>query len=172
MALLLLQEKLSNALDNGEYAIGLFLDLSKAFDTINQNILSSKLHFYGIRGIVLDWFESYLSNWKQVVSFNGSISEEMSVKFGVLQGSVLGPLLLLIHINDLATTCDKLMVVLFADDTNLFIHGTNLHQIADTINTELIRLSLWLKVNKLSLNVGKTQYIIFFTKCKTKNNIQ
>ncbi len=96
MALLLLQDKLTNAIYNGEYAIGLFLDLSKAFDTIDHKILADKLKFYGIRGVVLKWFESYLSNRKQVVLFNCIISEEMAITCGVPQGSILGPLLFLL----------------------------------------------------------------------------
>ncbi len=168
MALLLLQDKLTNAIDNGEYAIGLFLNLSKAFDTIDHKILADKLKFYGIRGVVLKWFESYLSNRKQFVSFNGTISEEMTIMCSVPQGSILGPLLFLLYINDLALTCDKRMAVLFADDTNLFITGKNLYQITEIMNTELIKVSLWLQVNSLSLNVEKTNYIIFSGKHRLK----
>ncbi len=142
MALLLLQDKLTNAIDNGEYAIGLFLDLSKTFDTIDHKILADKLKFYGIREVVLKWFEIYLSNKKQVVSFNGTISEEMTITCGVPQGSILGQLLFLLYINDLALTFDKLRAVLFADDTNLFITGKNLHQITEIMNTELIKVRI------------------------------
>ncbi len=107
---------------------------------------------------------SYLSNRKQVVLFNDTISEEMTITWGVPQRSILWPLLFLLYINDLALTCDKLMAVLFGDNTNLFITGKHLHQITEIMNTELIKASLWLQVNRLSLNVEKTHYIIFSSK--------
>jgi hypothetical protein len=166
-ALMLLTSNLYQALDKGNYAIGLFLDFSKAFDTIDHSILLQKLSHYGIRGIAANWVTSYLHNRKQVVTYNGVTSQECTVKCGVPQGSILGPLLFLLYINDLANICSKTFALLFVDDTNIFITGKNLHEIVSTLNEELKRISEWLKINKLSLNIDKTLFMVFSNK---KNN--
>ena len=98
-------DNLTHCLDNGEYVIGIFLEFSKAFDTVDHNILLQKLSLYGIRGTALDWFQSYLTNRYQFVTYNGELSERKKVKCGVPQGSILGPLLFLIYINYLADVC-------------------------------------------------------------------
>ena len=141
-----------------------FLDFSKAFDTVDHNILLQKLSLYGIRGTALDWFQSYFTNRYQFVTYNGESSERKKVKCGVPQGSILGPLLFLIYINDLADVCKCSLPILFADDTNLFQHGTDLSVIECEFNKELADISTWLKVNKLSLNIKKTHYMIFTRK--------
>ena len=171
MALMILIDKLIKCMENGEYVIGVFLDLSTAFDTVDHSILLRKLYFYGIRGTAYEWFESYLSNRKQCVLYDGVQSSMKTIKCGVPQGSILGPLLFLIYINDLATICKHTLPFLFADDTNLFKHGNDLNEMVNSLNQELLDISLWLKVNKLSLNVKKTHYMVFTSKKCTPNSL-
>ena len=152
---------MSNALENGEFVLGLFLDFSKAFDTVNHSILFEKLEYYGIRGIPLNWFKSYLDSRKQYVEYNGTKSDEQIISCGVPQGSILGPLLFLLYINDLASVSNKLFGLLFADDSNMFISGKNLNVLIDTMNMEMIKVIEWLQVNKLSLNLKKTHFMVF-----------
>ena len=115
-----LYDTLANAIDNKEYTMGVFIDLSKAFDTANQEILLAKLQHYRIRGTPLKWFVSYLSGREQFVNFNGYCFSYKLVKCGVPQGSVLGPLLFFIYINDICKVSSALDILLFADDTSIF----------------------------------------------------
>ena len=110
---------------------------------------------------MLHWFQSYLSNRKQYVSINGESSESLGINCGVPQGSVLGPLLFLLYINDLPNISKLLNFYLFADDTNIYYESSSLQELEKTINKELHKLYLWLNVNRLSLNIDKTNYIIF-----------
>ena len=119
-------EKIREALDNNNFACGIFIDLQKAFDTVNHYILLQKLNHYGIRGVANAWFKSYLSNRTQYVSINGFESNTKNIHIGVPQGSVLGPLLFLIYINDLNVAINYSTVHHFADDTNLLITGKSL----------------------------------------------
>ena len=160
-ALVSLTEAMKNSLDNGKFSCWIFIDLKKAFDTVNHEILLVKLEHYGIRGTAQDWFKSYLSNRKQYVSINGFNSSYLNVTCGVPQGSVLGPLLFLIYINDLPLASSKLAFYLFADDTNIYYEAKSLAQLQSVVNKELKKVKLWLYVNKVSLNIEKPNFIIF-----------
>ena len=128
-----------------------------------------KLHIYGIRGIAYDWFSSYLSNRFQSVLYNNSESDYKEIKCGVPQGSILGPLLFLIYINDLPSVSKFFLPIVFADDTNLFCTGKNLNDIVKEINVEIDKIYSWVKANKLSLNVDKTSFMLFTPKCFPRN---
>ena len=133
-ALVSMTETIKNSLDNRKFGCGIFLDLQKAFDTVNHSILLMKLENYGIRGPALEWFKSYLSGRKQYVSVNGSSSSQLNVTCGVPQGSVLGPLLFLIFINDLLNSSSLLSFYLFADDTNIYFEAENLDMLQGIVN--------------------------------------
>ena len=167
MAMMILLDNITTALDNGDYAIGVFLDFQKAFDTVNHHILLEKLFNYGIRGVAHDWIRSYLNNRKQYVEYQNTSSEQKLIRCGVPQGSILGPLLFLIYINDLANTSELFLSILFADDSNLICTGPNLNKLIHQINTEMVKICDWLNSNKLSLHVGKTNYMIFAPKGKS-----
>ena len=164
MALIELYNKITTAIDKDEFSIGIFIDLSKAFDTINHHILLTKLAHYGIRGISLKWFTSYLENRKQYVSVNGTDSSLSATVCGVPQGSILGPLLFLLYINDIMNCSDLLYFILFADDTNLFYSSKDLLLLQNTVICDLAKLAIWFTVNRLSLNVKKTTYVLFGSK--------
>ena len=160
-ALIQLYDKISNALDNKRVTLGLFIDLSKAFDTVNHEILLDKLEHYGVRGIALQWFKSYLSCRKQFVQYNGYNSSSLDITCGVPQGSILGPLLFLVYINDLCNVSKVLELILFADDTNIFYSHTDASYLMEVVNLELKKIMCWFYKNKLSINVKKSNFIIF-----------
>ena len=163
-ALLSMTQQIKEAIDHGKLPIGVFIDFQKAFDTVNHEILLSKLCHYGIRGVPNQWFSSYLTNRKQFVSINGQSSKLKAVKHGVPQGSVLGPLLFLIYINDLHTSIKFSTTRHFADDTNLLYiveKKPRNQNIVRNLNIDLKLLNHWLLANKISLNDTKSELIFF-----------
>ena len=160
-ALLQITERIKYSIDNRKYGCGIFIDLRKAFDTVNHTILLSKLKHYGIRDSSYNWFESYLSNRKQYVFVNGESSQLRNITYGVPQGSVLGPLLFLIYINDLPNISKVLNFYLFADDTNIYFEAETPEKLESVLNNELKELYTWLIVNRLSLNINKTNFVVF-----------
>ena len=160
-AIFQLTRDIASSFEKGEYTLGVFIDLSKAFDTVDHQILIKKLQYYGIDGTALEWFKSYLSNRKQYISTQEISESCLDIICGVPQGSILGPLLFLIHVNDLFKVSNRLMEVMFADDKNLFLSHKNIDTRFAIMNVELENISTWFKSNKLSLNVDKTKWSLF-----------
>jgi hypothetical protein len=161
MAIITLMDRIINTLERGHFMVGIFLDFSKAFDTVNHEILLGKLLKYGIRGPAHKWVQHYLSDREQYCYLNGHTSKKLTIKCGVPQGSILGPLLFLVYINDLANFSNIMSSLLFADDSNLFASGPNLSNLETAINIEMPKLVTWLTANRLSLNIGKTHLMVF-----------
>jgi len=151
-------------LNSKRVIISVFLDFSKAFDTVKHDVLLSKMDHMGVRGHALGWFKTYLSGRSQYVSIDEVNSTFSSIDMGVPQGSVLGPLLFLLYINDMYRSSVKLKFVHFADDTTVFHSGIGVDEVISDINTELLNVRDWLHSNRLSLNIGKTSFMIFSDK--------
>ena len=145
------------------------LDLSKAFDTLDHGILLNKLEKYGVRGNVLNLLKSYLNNRQQVICIHSAFSVSHYVRCGVSPGSVLGPLLFTIYINDLPKV-SSFETRLFADDTALMLTDSTLKSLNEKVNTELSKVGNWLNSNKLSLNYSKTTYLLIEPKTKANNS--
>jgi len=137
----------------------LFIDLKKAFDTIDYSNLLSKLQSYGVRGIVLDWLSSYLNKRQQYVQYNNNKSNNMTIQCGVPQGSVLGPKLFILYINDICDVSKLLNFVLFADDTNIYLPGNDLNELVISME-EMVKVKEWFDINRLSLNLKKIKFMI------------
>ena len=161
LALTDITDCIKSTIENNGYTIGILIDLSKAFDAVDHAILFEKLPHYGIRGKALSLIKSYLTNRTQFTVINGVSSDTKPVTCGVPQGSVLGPLLFLLFINDIQFCTSKDITRLFADDTGIFVHGNTLQSALKSAQEELDKLEKWFKANKLTLNVKKCAYIIF-----------
>jgi hypothetical protein len=164
-------DRILTEMDSGNVPLCIFLDLSKAFDTLDHNILLHKLHYYGIKNTASNLLSSYLTNRQQYVDLDGTESDTLKISTGVPQGSILGPLLFIIYMNDIAQLSSMFTMVMYADDTSLqsTLNNFNSNITADInikINSELNKISEWLKANKLSLNVSKSKYMVFHQKNK------
>ena len=166
-ALIELVDQIRTSIGENKMTCGIFIDLSKAFDTVNHQILLHKLEHYDICGKALELFKSYLSNRKQYVQIDQSKSNTLPIACGVPQGSVLGPLLFLIFINDLPKCCPEGKTRLFADDTTIFFHSNNIDNIISTTKVIMTQLTNWFRANKLTLNADKSSFTIFKSSQKT-----
>ena len=159
-ALTHLVDYLTEKIDSSKNSIAVFLDLAKAFETVNHKILLEKLHHYGIRGLPFELMRSYLTGRKQCVKCGEIFSDYLNVVCGIPQGSTLGPLLFILYINDLPFMVN-LSTILFADDTCVTSSNSNISILVNDINQMLERLNKWFISNKLTVNYKKTNYMVF-----------
>ena len=166
-ALIDLSDRIKFCMDKGLYTGMVMIDLQNAFDTVNHAIMSDKLGAIGCDDGSVNWFNSYLSNRSQFIDIKGTLSDRGEVTCGVPQGSILGPLLFLIYVNNMesAVDCDLL---LYADDSALLIRRKNIIDIEQKLSEELAKLNVWLIENKLSLHQGKTESLLFASTRKLK----
>ena len=157
-------EEIYSSLDKQKSLLSIYVDFSKAFDTVRHDILLKKLHYYGIRGIIHDWFCDYLSNRTQSVKFSNLLSKPLQIQYGVPQGSVLGPILFLLYVNDITQIFSNLKTILFADDSTLYIAGNDPTTLIQTANTDLKTFHKWCTSNRLTVNLNKTFFMLFTNK--------
>ena len=163
-----LTDDLFTGINEGKTTLGAFIDLKKAFDTVDFEILLKKLNRAGIRGNTLKWCSSYLMGRSQRTLSNGTLSDSLPTSCGVPQGSVLGPLLFLVYINDLQDAVANCNVKLYADDTVLYHSGNNVEDVTLAMQTSLNHFSRWCKVNKLTINTKKTKLMAFGSRSRVK----
>lgn len=149
------------------HTIGIFIDLKKAFDSLDHNILLAKLDNYGIRGIAFQWFKSYLADRFHFVAIDECSSDLLPMESGVPQGSILGPLLFNIFLNDLVNCSNISKFILYADDTTILLNDPNIEHLMSTANAEMCKIYNWLSCNKLKMNFKKTCFILFGPKIIT-----
>ena len=154
-AVIEITDNILSELEKKNMVAGIYLDLSKAFDTVDHTILLHKLKHYGIRGLPLQWFQSYLSNRQQYTVANGAKSELRQVEYGVPQGSVLGPLLFLIYVNDISASTGNNKLRLFADDSNVFVIAKDPATLKTNMIQVILNLCEWFNANKLTINMKK-----------------
>ena len=159
-ALISLTEMVRKAMDDGKFACGVFIDLQKAFDTVDHDILLEKLKCYGLSSDCLEWFLSYLASRHQRCSANGTLSTARFLTHGVPQGTILGPVLFLIYINDLPNCLDYSTPRLYADDTTLTFSDCDMAMLQHQMKIDLQQIEKWLRANKLTLNVLKSEYML------------
>ena len=169
-AIVYLTDIIRKNMDNGRYTGAVYIDLRKAFDTVDHATLLSKLPKYGIKGLEHDWFVDYLFGRQQLVQFIDNLSEKEFVSAGVPQGSILGPLLFLLHVNDIVYSLNKSEMLLYADDMVLFLGDKNTDSVNEVLSAEFQNVLNWLRENDLIVNLkpGKTESILFGTSQKLK----
>ncbi|XP_065672237.1 uncharacterized protein LOC136090057 [Hydra vulgaris] len=166
-AIIELVDQINNGFNENKFTLGIFIDLTKAFDTVDHSILLEKLKYYGVINKDFNWIKSYLTDRTQYV--HKKEYGILKLPCGVPQGSILGPLLFLVYINDLSNASVKLNPIMFADDTNLFLSNYSIKQLYADMNFELNKINDWFQANKLSLNVKKTKYTLFNKKSQEVN---
>ena len=158
------------ALDSGKMVGVTFIDLCKAFDSVNHDILIDKLKTYGCSDSTVMWFSSYLSNRSQIVYFKGSLSDKQNIGRGVPQGSILGPLLFVLFVNDIPLHLSKCDSDLYADDTSVYTVGSSSVEVQESLQTDMDSLSKWCLYNDLCINVNKTNSMLITTRQKRSQN--
>lgn len=164
-AIIELIDRVTDNMDSKLWTSGIILDLSKDFDTLDHKILIDKLQYYGIQRHSLNLLTNYLQNRQQCSNYNNTLSNLLTITHGIPQGSILGPLLFIIYINDISSVSKLFSFILFADDTSLLAQDYNQDDLLLKINIDLIKIDDWLKANKLSLNIK----ILYSLPAKEKN---
>lgn len=166
LALITLTDHLKTAIDTGKLAGTLFIDFSKAFDSLNHDILFAKLNAVGVCGPALSLIRSYLHDRKHIVSISDTHSRAKLTNIGVPQGSILGPILFLVYINDLPEYITHSSCILYADDTTIYSSNTSLESLISYLNADVVKIVNWCRDNMLSINATKSKFVIFHPRKK------